>query len=190
MKLTCIDKIVIAALLGLMSLNCCHAFSPSATTVARSWSLRMVGGRGWDNEDFLSGLSGDDEDREKAKEDYDDFSERRKAFMERQKEIMKTPQGRAFMEQRQQQQQSQMPEMDIRSEMQELGIRNDFADDMNPMDDVFNAQPGSGGGSRMAQMMAQAQRLQAMKNQKRTMGMGQPLGTPLDEDEHDEAGDA
>ena len=30
--------------------------------------VEMIGGRGWDNNDYLSGLGGDDDDRSKAQE--------------------------------------------------------------------------------------------------------------------------
>lgn len=130
----------------------------------------MVGGRGWDNSDYLSGLSeGNEEDRQKAAEDYLEFSDRRRAFLDRQKEIMKSPQGRAFLEQ-QQQQQSQGWQQD--SPM--------------PMDEAINVTPGSGGGSRMAQMMAQAKRMKEMQDQMGTMGFfEQKFAVPLDEDEAD-----
>ena len=134
--------------------------------------LGMVGGRGWDNADYLSGLSGDNEDRQKAAEDYQEFSDRRRAFLDRQKEIMKSPQGRAFLEKQQQQQQQR-------------------DDDMQPGsgDEVINVTPGSGGGSRMAQMMAQAKRMKETQDQ---MGMGmfeQKFAVPLDEDDGENRGD-
>lgn len=132
----------------------------------------MVGGRGWDNADYLSGLSGDNEDRQKAAEDYQEFSDRRRAFMDRQKDIMKSPEGRAFLEKQQKQQQQQQQQRD---------------QDLQPGsgDEAINVTPGSGGGSRMAHMMAQAKRMKDMQEQ---MGIGifeQKFAVPLDEDDAD-----
>ena len=155
-----------------------HAFlaliATRPTTMAHSpQSWHMVGGRGWDNSDYLSGLSGDSDDRQKAAEDYQEFSDRRRAFLDRQKEIMKSPQGRAFLEkQQQQQQQGGDDELPGNSPM--------------PGDEIINVTPGSGGGSRMAQMMAQAQRMKAMQDQ---MGVGffeQKFAVPLDDEEEDD----
>ena len=132
----------------------------------------MVGGRGWDNSDYLSGLSGEDEDREKAAEDYQDFSERRKAFMERQQEIMKTPQGQAFLEQ--QQQRNKVP-------MDDFGSNDGFEDDL------ANITPNAEGATRMAQMMAQAKRMQRMQQGGGGMiGFEQKFAVPLDDDEDED----
>jgi hypothetical protein len=134
--------------------------------------VQMVGGRGWDNSDFLSGLSGGDEDREKVNDDYDDFSQRREAFEARQNEIMKTPQGKAFLEK---QQQSRMM------------AGNDFgADDRDDNEDEFaNIKPGTGGGSRMAQMMARAQKMQERQAFEMRMGLEQKFAIPLDDDDEE-----
>jgi hypothetical protein len=142
----------------------------TATTV-----LGMVGGRGWDNQDYLSSLSGDEEDREKSKEDYDDFSERRAAFNSRQEEIMKTPQGMAFMKQRQEQQFENLQQ----EEQQRL-----FSEDEILLGDF---QEGSGGGTRMGQMMAQAKRMQGQRGQSSMIGgLNQQLLAPLDDDVDDD----
>lgn len=139
-----------------------------ATTV-----LGMIGGRGWDNNDYLSGLSGDEEDRKKSQDDYKDFSERRAAFNARQEEIMKTPQGQAFMKQMQEQQFRNLQRDELASE------------EDGPMFEEF--EEGSGGGTRMAQMMAQAKRMQGRQ---RGMGMiggfNQQLLGPLEDDEDEE----
>jgi hypothetical protein len=134
--------------------------------------MSMVGGRGWDNSDFLGGLSGDEDDREQANEDYNEYSESRKAFVERQKEIMKTPQGKAFLESQQQ----------GRQMMGGMENMPPLPQDETPKTRI---QPGSGGGSRMAQMMAQAQ-----KNKQGMSPMGgfeQILAVPLDDDEDEES---
>ena len=144
------------------------------TTSARSTSLRMIGGRGWDNQDYLSGLSGDDEDRAKAKEDYNDFSERRAAFHERQAEIMKTPQGQAFLKQRQEQEFQNLQEE-----------QNMFGEDGLPSEEF---EVGSGGGTRMSRMMAQAKRMQGRRGGGPSAmigGLGQQLLGPLDDEEEE-----
>ena len=136
---------------------------------------KMIGGRGWDNNDFLSSLSGDEEDRKKSQEDYNDFSDSRAAFNARQAEIMKTPQGQAFMKQRQQQYQQ-----NLQQEAQQNNISED--------EDLFrNVPEGSGGGTRMGQMMAQAKRMQGRRGQSGMVGgFNQQLLGPLD-DEDEEA---
>ena len=53
-------------------------------------------------------------------------------------------------------------------------------------DELANIEPGSGGGSRMAQMMAQAKRMQRLQQpgqQGGMMGFEQKFAIPLDEDE-------
>ena len=143
--------------------------SKATTTV-----LGMVGGRGWDNNDFLSSLSGDDDDRSKSEEDYKDFSDRRASFNARQEEIMKTPQGKAFMKQRQEQQYQHM------QQQQQL---QDISED----EDIFGDVPeGIGGGTRMGRMMAQAKRMQGQRSQSNMIGgFNQQLLGPLDGDDED-----
>jgi len=147
------------------------AFQWSSVKTSKSKAF-MIGGRGWDNNDYLGGLSGDDEEREKVQEEYQDFSQRRKAFMERQQQILNTPQGKAFMEQQQQQLGKMKP-----------GVESG---DFDFEDELANIEPGSGGGSRMAQMMAQAKRMQRLQQpgqQGGMMGFEQKFAIPLDEDE-------
>jgi len=144
------------------------------STATTTTVLGMVGGRGWDNNDFLSSLSGDDDDRSKSEEDYKDFSDRRAAFHARQEEIMKTPQGKAFMKQRQEQQYQHMQQQ----QQQEMSEDEDF----------FGYIPeGSGGGMRMGQMMAQAKRMQGQRGQSNMIGglHNQQLLGPLDGDDED-----
>ena len=128
--------------------------------------------RGWDNADFLEGLSGDVNKRQQAADEYREFSEKRRAHMKRQMEIMKTPQGMAFLEQ------------------QQLGRQQQMADGGSPPfpdDAIFdNVQPGSGGGSRMSQMMAQAGKMKDMKAQMKEMGFEQKFAVPLDDDDDEE----
>ena len=130
----------------------------------------MVGGRGWDNGDYLSGLSGDEEDRKKIEDDYQDFHERRSAFQERQREYLeKSPQARAFLEQQQ---------------AQPMGDRDGLInEDMDPFEEFGNLQAGSGGGTRMAQMMAQSKRMQQPRSS--SPMFQQKLAVPLEDDNSD-----
>ena len=151
------------------------AFVVSNSNNAVGTGLEMIGGRGWDNQDYLSSLSGDDEDREKSREDYQEFSDRRAAFNKRQEEIMKTPQGQAFMKQRQEQQFRNLQEEE----------QNPFSEEGLPFEDF---QEGSGGGTRMSRMMAQAKRMQGRPGGRNMMvgGMQQQLLGPLDDEEEEE----
>jgi hypothetical protein len=128
----------------------------------------MVGGRGWDNDDYLNGLSGNGEDLEKAQVDYQEFSQRRKDLLARQEEIMKTPQGKAFLEQQ------QLKKMMPRNDSKDDGFKNELA----------NIEPTSGGGSRMAHMMARAKRMQEQQGGG-MMGFEQKFA-PLDDDEEED----
>eukprot|EP00339_Tiarina_fusa_P024005 CAMPEP_0117074352 /NCGR_PEP_ID=MMETSP0472-20121206/52377_1 /TAXON_ID=693140 ORGANISM="Tiarina fusus, Strain LIS" /NCGR_SAMPLE_ID=MMETSP0472 /ASSEMBLY_ACC=CAM_ASM_000603 /LENGTH=176 /DNA_ID=CAMNT_0004799325 /DNA_START=55 /DNA_END=585 /DNA_ORIENTATION=- len=134
-------KVLVVALLVVRGTS----FAPAKytqNTLISSTTMSMVGGRGWDNNDYLGALSGDDDDIKKSSEDYQDYSERRKAFEERQKELMKSPQARAFLEKRE----ASMPRYDA---------------DYDGFDDIVDEiEPTSGGGSRMAEMMAKAKRMQ------------------------------
>jgi hypothetical protein len=141
----------------------------------------MVGGRGWDNDDYLAGLGGSDEDKNKAQEDYKEFSDRRAAFISRQGEIMSSPQGKAFLMKQQQREQQQQKQQ---QQMQE----DSYDEDM----EVNFASKGSGGGTRMGRMMAQAKRMQ---DQQRSQGgnhrMGgsgfnQHISSPLDDVDEDD----
>ncbi|KAL3934403.1 MAG: hypothetical protein SGBAC_009877 [Bacillariaceae sp.] len=162
----------IAFLLLLLSFtisNWSNAFTPQHKNY-NALCCRMVGGRGWDNGDYLSGLGGDEDDREKVQEEYQDFHKRRNAFQERQREYLeKSPQAREFLQQQQ---------------AQQMGNRDDIADENdNPFDEYSNLQVGSGGGSRMAQMMVQAKRMQQPKENNPMLQ--QKLAIPLDYDASD-----
>jgi hypothetical protein len=137
--------------------------------------LGMVGGRGWDNDDYLNGLSGDDSDRQKVTEDYQDFSRNRQAFLNRQKEALNTPQGRAFLEARGVASRGGIPQPQDMMDLNDL-VPNDPA--------VLDVKPGTGGGSRMARMMAQAEQMKKMGRMNPMMGgFEQKFAVPLDDDE-------
>lgn len=151
----------------------------------------MAGGRGWSNDDFLSSLSGDDGEREKAQDDYQEFSDRRAAFLERQGEILKSPQGQAFVRQQQQRQQEQQQRVGTTTADDE-GVDETGAAGFSLDSPV---EPGSGGGTRMRHMMAQAKRMQDARQRNpmtNSGGLGavdgfqQKLIVPLDYEEEDE----
>mmetsp|Transcript_6341 Transcript_6341/g.7069 ORF Transcript_6341/g.7069 Transcript_6341/m.7069 type:complete len:177 (-) Transcript_6341:244-774(-) len=132
--------------------------------------VEMIGGRGWDNSDYLSGLGGDDDDRSKAQEDYKEFADRRATFISRQTKIMKTPQGQAFLEQQQL--------------MQKQKQKQQSSDTMDFTEENFER---SGGGTRMGRMMAQAKRMQNKGNQGSVRGgFNQQTLFPLDNEDDDE----
>jgi len=152
---------------------------PSDNAVTATKVLGMIGGRGWDNNDYLSNLSGDEQDRTKSHEAYKDFSESRAAFNARQEEIMKTPKGKAFMKQRQEQQHQNLKQEEHQAPRSEDGI-------------IFGNSPqGSGGGTRMAQMMAQAKRMEGRQSQRSNIGgfHQQLLLVPLGDDDDDDDDD-
>jgi hypothetical protein len=142
------------------------AFFPSAQQQKSASRRFMGGGPTWDNSDYLSGLGGDEEDRQKVQDDYQGFSQRRQDLQARQEEIMKTPQGRAFLEQ----------------QNTKMETRNDSVDD-TPDDPYANVQPGSGGGSRMGQMMVQAEKMKKIQEAEMMLGMEQKFAIPLDDDD-------
>ena len=146
--------------------------------------LGMIGGRGWDNNDYLSSLSGDEEDRKNSQEDYQEFSDRRAAFQARQEEIMKTPRAQAFLKQRQQQQQQQHEQEGRLASPDNDGMGAFGYDDGA---DLF-VEESSGGGTRMGRMMAQAKRMQDPRyGPSNTVGgFHQQLLGPLDDEDENE----
>jgi hypothetical protein len=149
--------------------------TPTTIVTRKSQRRLMVGGRGWDNSDYLSSLSGDNDDRENQKETYQEFSDRQAAFRQRQEEYLKnSPQAHAFLQQRLHQEQASVP-----NDSMMVGEDNE---------DEIVYQESSGGGTRMGRMMAQADRMQAMRRNPMLGGAGgfvQKLVMPLDDDEED-----
>jgi len=113
-----------------------HCSSSSSRT-----ELGMVGGRGWDNDDFLIGLSG-----------------------------ARGGGSRGGIPQSQER-------MDL----------NDLVPNDPP---VFDVKPGTGGGSRMAQMMAKAEQMKKMGRMNSMMGgFEQKFAVPVEDDEEGKDGD-
>ena len=151
------------------------AFLSSATCTCTgriSINVGMIGGRGWTNDGYLSGLCGDEDDRNKAQEDYKEFSDRRAAFLSRQSEIMKTPKGQEFLKQQQQQEQRMQQIFDDESELN--------------VDDYET----SGGGTRLMRLMAQGNRNLNERKNGRLGGINHQRLDPLhdDDDDDDEKG--
>ncbi|CAB9516103.1 expressed unknown protein [Seminavis robusta] len=110
----------------------------------------MVGGKGWENNDFLDSLGGGDEDREQAQQNYEQFKETRESFNQRQAERMKSPQAQAFLKQQQSRAQQES-----------------FFDDDDSLEDESYGDLGvSSGGSRFRNLMQKSQQM------KRGMGGG------------------
>jgi hypothetical protein len=146
-------------------------------TTRRLSSAAMVGGgggKGWDNASYLDNLGGDENDRQEATQKYQEFSEARASFMERQQkhaeQMSQTEKGRKFLAQYQKQQ-------------QEKGMDDDAS--LLGEDEIV---VGSGGGTRMAAVMARARQQQQGKSGAFPRGMQQfeqKLAIPLYEDEEE-----
>uniref|UniRef100_A0A7S2EMM6 Cathepsin propeptide inhibitor domain-containing protein n=1 Tax=Trieres chinensis TaxID=1514140 RepID=A0A7S2EMM6_TRICV len=137
----------------------CSAFIPEYRSGSCSaGKIDMVGGRGWENGNYLESLGGDDDDQKEANEKYEEFHQSRQAFLERQKKIMDTEQGKRFMQQRMQQESDQRmtPEWDG---MMMEGVEQT----MGVVEGGEGFEFGSGGGSRMRNLMMKSGQMQANK---------------------------
>jgi hypothetical protein len=173
-------------------LSCVSIHRPTAILMVQQQQLRSPlsslsmaggGGRGWDNNDYLSSLSGDEDDREQSREAYQDFSERRAAFQQRQQEYYKNApkEAQAFLQQRLQQEQERM--------LEDGAIMGGGEDDSWELEEELKE--GSGGGTRMSHMMAQAKRMQSGRGNPIIGGVGpsgfvQKLAVPLDLEQEEE----
>lgn len=170
-------SISIALLSTLACLVCrCHGFMlHHGTTINRCHPRAMVGGKGWENNSFLDSLGGNDQDREQAKQDYDDFKETREAFSKRQQERLNTPEGQRFVQQQQAQMQSRINQ------------------DNNPnmgSEDPYGDVGTSSGGSAFRKMMQRSQQMQQKGRANGPAsfidpmtGMEQSLAVPLEPDD-------
>ena len=138
--------------------------------------LKMTGGgMGWGNNDFLSSLSGDSDDRDEETKKYNEFKDARESFEERQRERMNSSAGQKFMQQQNLAKQ--------RGGNQHVDSEGNFFEDMG-----FGDIPQEGSASRFGSMMRQAS-ARAQGNQP---GMGNPIefeqtfAVPLDEMESNE----
>lgn len=134
--------------------------------------LKMTG-QGWGNDDFLGSLGGSGEDREKEKENYEDFKKRREAFDKRQRERMESPAGKKFL----QQQQEIMTRQQVDSNRDNLDSSGDFFNDMG-MDGIPGREQ-----SRFTNMMQQNS---GSRGGPPMMGFDQKLAIPLDDEDGEE----
>lgn len=172
--------IIIAIVTALAKMNSsCQAFvSYTLTTrsdrgAAVSSSSLSVGGKGWENNNYLDSLGGNDQDREKAQKEYQDFHTSRQAFLKRQEERSQTPEGQKFLQQREQQQQQKS--------------FNDYSSDDDGEGDFFANLGDSSGGSRFRRLMQQAQRKDQQASKRTSFidpatGLEMKFAVPLEED--------
>ncbi len=128
----------------------------------------MVGrGPGWDNNNFLDSLGGDEDDRDDAANKYKEFQKFRNDFEKRQQERMSTEAGKKFLE-------AQKNARPTPSNFEEEFFgRNEMAPD------DFDNIGTSGGGSRFRQMMQQSKRMSSMQNN--PFGFEQKFVVPLED---------
>jgi hypothetical protein len=134
------------------------------------------GGQGWRNDDFLSSLGSNDEERDRVAGEYKDFKKSRESFQKRQMERMNSPEFKRFQEQL----------MSQRLQRQEVNDAEDsdggFFEDMG----IFQGTEES----RFGNMMRQAQMKKSMGTNDfgslYSAGFEQKFGVPLDDDIDDE----
>ena len=155
----------------ILLLHSVDAFIPLPITFFKvaDQNLAMIGGRGWGNDDFLSGLGGSDEEKQEAKEKYDEFKETRESFNKRQKERMESPAGQKFMQDMMQNQQQEM------SRTSDLDSEGGFFEDMG-----FGSMPNEGG-SRFENMTIQARNAKKSGRFAAMDQFDQKLAIPLDD---------
>jgi len=141
----------------------------------------MVGGRGYDNSDYLDNLDGDED---AASQEYEKFQQRREAFLEKQAELMKTEQGRKFLEMRQKLADKEAGELGGQSQSWTPGANpENLVDQDGGFGDLGEDAMSSGGGSRMRNMMRNA----AGANKMAPQGMFGSFGlVGMDEDSEGE----
>ena len=146
--------------------------SPRSTT-----TQQYVGGggqQGWDNANYLEGLSGSEEARQDQAQAHQEFSNRRKAFLERQEQLRNTPQGRQFYESRN------------RAMQQDMRNANDDGDDVDDESlwHPSSSTPNMAGGTRFQHMMNQSAKLKQQMQNPALGGGGfqEKLAVPLDDD--------
>jgi len=132
----------------------------------------MVGGKGWENNSFLDSLGGNEDEQEEANQSYNEYKDSREAFLERQKQMMKTEAGKNFLQNRAAQDRD-------RQEIPEGEDGAFFGRGIG--DDV-----GSGGGTRFRNMMSRANAAQQHQQmQQQDFFFEQKFGVPLDGDDFD-----
>jgi hypothetical protein len=152
----------------------CPAFLTPTRSLQPRTTCLWVGGKGWENNNYLDSLSGNDADRERAQQEYQEFQDSRQAFLHRQQARRQTPEGQRFLREQQQQRMQQ---------------QSSFDDDDDGTGDFFAQLGESSGGSRFRKVLQQAQRQQQQQKSRRTTfidpatGLEMKFAVPLDEDE-------
>lgn len=174
----------ISVFLLLFSPSAIYAFAPisfaglkcsNMTLKTDRIRITMVGngGQGWRNDDFLSSLGSNEEERDRVAGEYKDFKKSRESFQKRQMERMNSPEFKRFQEQL----------MSQRLQRQEVSDAEDsdggFFEDMG----IFQGREES----RFGNMMRQAQMKQSMGPNDfgsiYSAGFEQKFGVPLDDDD-------
>jgi hypothetical protein len=162
---------------------------PSTHAKNKCPPLAMVGGKGWENSGYLDSLGGNDQDREQAKQEYNQFKENREAFTKRQQERINTPGGQGFLRQQQlQQRRQQQSQMHSRINPDST-IRADDDDDDN---DSYSGVGASSGGSAFRKLMQRSQQMQQQRMVRPSFvdpmtGMEQSFVLPLEPDDFDKS---
>jgi len=140
----------------------------------------MIGrGPGWDNGSYLDNLGGDESDRDEANKKYNEFRDTRQAFEERQEKLLKTEQGQRFMQQQRMKQQSAQQ---AAQEAEPFGMYGGVLPDDD--ESGTNVGFGSGGGSRMRNMMRRSEQMKGHQKQVQgQQGLGQGMIFPLEDDD-------
>jgi hypothetical protein len=130
------------------------------------------GGQGWRNDDFLSSLGSDEEDRERVTDEYNDFKKSRESFQKRQMERMNSPEFKKFQEQ----------QISRQLQRQENDSDGGFFDDIGFFQETEE--------SRFGNMMRQTEMKKRMGMNDLGSGYGigfeQKFGVPLDDDFEDD----
>ena len=162
----------VLALIFLLRSVAAFTSSPITFMKVADQSLAMIGGKGWGNDDFLSSLGGSDEEKQEAKEKYDEFKETRESFNKRQQERLESPAGQQYMQDM------------MSNQKQGMNRNNDSESDGGFFEDMGFGST-SEGGSRFENMTIQAN----AKKSGRFAAMNQfeqKFASPLD-DEGDES---
>ena len=155
---------------------CVTFHAPTRNSIRSSFSFHMVGGKGYDSNSYLDNLSGemDEEKREELQQQtYSDFRREKERWDDmrlKQAEFMKTERGQSFMKAREQAQRG-----------------GEFGDDMDMGMGMGMEDPstfvGSGGGSKLKQMMHRAKQNQRMNGQNDMIGNDMMYGLVKDDDD-------
>jgi hypothetical protein len=137
---------------------------------------RIAAGGGWGNDDFLSSLGGNDEERDDEREKYNEFKSTREAFDERQRDKMESPAGQKFMQQ-------QRESMAQQQQAREALNRDDGDSTGEFFQDLGMENFPSEGDSKFGNMMRQASGSGMGGGPFMDVGFEQKFAIPLDDEE-------